>query len=299
MKPQQASATAKVIAAAMILLDSREQTRHWVPRYAAQWSEIFLSASRSGRFLVATVKCPLTRALWRCVEKGTLPGIMKHYAHRKRWIEAQCRAAFAGGYGHLVVVGAGFDTLGLRMAEEFPEITVTEIDHPATQNEKLQGMEMHQKAWPQNMRFLPLDLTAQQIPTSACAARKPTIFVMEGLLMYLPEERVRQLFENLHAWPVGASRIIASYMCRRADGKASFTPRSRLIDLWLRQRHEPFCWSRTPEQMRKWLEEAGYFLRCHATGPEMAGGPSIEGENFLLAERAMNQACEAAAFPCG
>lgn len=284
MKPQQASSTAKVIAAAIVLLDSRKETRHLIAHSAASWCEVFLSASRSGRFLAATVKCPISRALWLCVERGTLPGIIRHYAHRKRWIETQCRASFAEGYRHLVIIGAGFDSLGLRMAQEFPELTVTEIDHPATQREKLQGMAMRDKPWPQNMNFLSLDLSAETIPKSLFPENKPTVFLMEGLLMYITEERLQNLLGNLQTLPVASSRVIASYMCQRADGKASFTPRSRLIDLWLRLRQEPFCWSRTPEQMQQWLADTGFSCLAHATGPEMAGGQSIEGENFLLAE---------------
>jgi|GEM_PF-5107361 len=59
---------------------------------------------------------------------------------------------------------------------------------------------------------------------------------MEGLLMYLAEEQVSDLLENLRSMPVERSRVIVSYMCRRADGRAGFTPHSRVIDLWLRLR---------------------------------------------------------------
>lgn len=41
MKPQQASSTAKVIAAAIVLLDSRKETRHLIAHSAASWCEVF------------------------------------------------------------------------------------------------------------------------------------------------------------------------------------------------------------------------------------------------------------------
>jgi methyltransferase (TIGR00027 family) len=294
MRQQQASATAKVIAAAMVLLDSHEETRHLVARGAASWCEVFLSASRSGRFLAASVKCSITRGLWLALERCTLPGIIRHYARRKCWIEAQCRASIADGYGQLVIIGAGFDTLGLRMAQEFPQLHVIEIDHPATQAEKLRGMAMSGNAWPENMRFVAVDLEAGDIPSSLFPAREATAFVMEGLLMYLAEERVNALLANLRALPVERSRMIVSYMSRRADGRAGFTPHSRVIDLWLRLRNEPFRWSRTQEQMTEWMESAGFSCLSHATGPEMAGPDSsnraLEGENYLLAERGVPHA---------
>jgi len=288
MKQEQASSTAKIVAAAMLLLDSYKQTKHLVAEDASAWCEVFLSASFSGRFLAASAKCPITRRLWLSLEKCTLPGIIRHYAYRKRWIERHCRASFALGYKHLVIIGAGFDALGVRMAHEFPELRVTEIDHPATQGEKLRGMTIHNKSQPGNIRFVPVDLETQKIPTSLFTAEEAPVFVIEGLLMYLAEERVCELLENLHTLPVASSRLIASYICRRPDGKIGFTPRSRLIDLWLHLREEPFRWSQTQEMMIRFMQSAGFSCLYHATGSEMADAhdaePVLNGENFFLAE---------------
>ena len=47
------------------------------------------------------------------------------------------RAAIADGADQIVVrAGAGFDTLGVRMRGEHPDIRVVEIDQPATLAEK-------------------------------------------------------------------------------------------------------------------------------------------------------------------
>ena len=51
---------------------------------------------------------------------------------RKRWIESRVRAKIAAGASQVVVLGAGLDTLGVRLASERPDLRVVEIDHPAT-----------------------------------------------------------------------------------------------------------------------------------------------------------------------
>ena len=61
---------------------------------------------------------------------------------RKRWIESRVRAAIADGASQLVVLGAGFDTLGVRLAVERPDFRVVEIDHPATLAVKRSVVEM-------------------------------------------------------------------------------------------------------------------------------------------------------------
>ena len=55
------------------------------------------------------------------MERATHPGIVRHWMLRKKWIELRVRAAIADGADQVVVLGAGFDTLGVRMAVERPD----------------------------------------------------------------------------------------------------------------------------------------------------------------------------------
>lgn len=55
-------------------------------------------------------------------------------AARSRWTEDRLAAAAGGGVTQYVVLGAGFDTFGLR--NPFPQLKVFEVDHPATQELK-------------------------------------------------------------------------------------------------------------------------------------------------------------------
>jgi O-methyltransferase involved in polyketide biosynthesis len=51
----------------------------------------------------------------------THPGIVRHWMLRKRWIESRVRARIAAGASQVVVLGAGLDTLGVRLASELPD----------------------------------------------------------------------------------------------------------------------------------------------------------------------------------
>src|SRR3954463_10787428 len=69
----------------------------------------------------------LTRmpALARAIERATVPGLCLHFMLRKRWIEHAVRSALARGARRVVVIGAGYDTLALRLAREFPALRFT------------------------------------------------------------------------------------------------------------------------------------------------------------------------------
>jgi hypothetical protein len=131
----------------------------------------------------------LLRARTRIMQTVSIPGFYLHFVCRKRCIENLVREAIREGAEQLVVVGAGFDTLSLRVASDFPAIPVIEIDHPATQVWKRKAIPS--QAWSHgNLHLLPLDLTlgnmSDTLLGSACyRPERPTVFVVEGLLMYL------------------------------------------------------------------------------------------------------------------
>ena len=61
-----------------------------------------------------------------------MPGQFEAFAHRKAFCERQVRESIAAGAFQVLVLGAGYDTMGWRLAPEFPHVDLFEIDHPAT-----------------------------------------------------------------------------------------------------------------------------------------------------------------------
>src|SRR5262249_11193638 len=125
------SATAELIALGTVYLSRDPQLGRFVPERARALSEVLLSGSAPGQLaLIRIASRPGLRALVRGLERVVLPGILLHYALRKRFIEESARAFLARGDSQLVVLGAGFDTLAARIAEASPGVTCVELDHP-------------------------------------------------------------------------------------------------------------------------------------------------------------------------
>lgn len=287
MKSEEASNTARLIAASTILLASDANTASQVAPGAATLCQQFLSGSKTGRWLARSAAQPFTRAIWRALEKLTLPGIMAHYWHRKRWIEKCSRRAIDEGYERVVILGAGFDTLGVRLANEFPHIDVVEIDHPATQAAKRQGMS-HGMAAPANLRLIPLDLSTAPLPDSLLDDGRASFFIMEGVLMYLSQADIDRLFDALHQFSSAQVRIVFSFMTRWADGSAGFRPHSWLVERWLAWRKEPFTWAIAPEAMADFLAKRRFQLlemaltREFSTAPAIGASAPLDGEHMVV-----------------
>jgi methyltransferase (TIGR00027 family) len=289
VKSERASNTAKVIAASTILLASDRRTASLVAPGAADLCRIFLSGSAMDRWLAKSVAWPFTRMLWRGLERLTLPGIMEHYWHRKGWIESRCQDALTEGFERLVVIGAGFDTLGYRLSERFPKSEVVELDHPATQGAKLRALVRDSTGIPSNLKFVDRDLSRQSFPSGLFDDSKSALFVIEGVLMYLSPSTVNQLFDALRGLPAQRVRAIFSFMTEWSDGMTEFRPRSWLIDWWLAWRKEPFTWGIEPDAMEDFLSTRGFAMKEQSSTRELSKAPvsgttKLEGENLVLCE---------------
>ena len=69
-----------------------------------------------------------------------MPGQFEAFAHRKAFCERQVRKGIEAGASQVLVLGAGYDTIGWRLAPEFTGVEFFEIDHPATACLKAKGI---------------------------------------------------------------------------------------------------------------------------------------------------------------
>ena len=291
MKPAEASNTAKVIAASTILLASDPRTSAQVAPGAAELCRQLLSGSRTDRWLAASAAHPLTRALWRALERLTLPGIIAHYWHRKRWIESRCREAIGEGFGRVIVLGAGFDTLGLRLSAEMRQIKVIEVDHPATQHAKRRTLAGHSAAHLDNLQFVACDFGTEALPATLRDGREDTIVIIEGVLMYLSPAAIARLFAAIRDLSDGRLRVLFSFMSAWPDGRSGFRPHSMLVERWLAWRKEPFTWAMAPEAMADFLAALGFRQVELALTKQFSASPRarpsmLEGENLVVCEPA-------------
>src|SRR5215213_11602896 len=200
MKEDTPSATAFLIARSTLFLSRDPVVGRLVPERSAELCERFVHARpRFARLFDAAMNSRLLRPLATALERATIPGLKLHYALRKRYLEEIARDALQDGFRQLVVIGAGFDTLALRLHEAFADAKFFEIDHPATQRVKRRVVETHQRT-ESNLQFISLDLAQGSLESGLLpsADYKPdlnTLFVAEGLLMYLVPAEVDMILQ--------------------------------------------------------------------------------------------------------
>jgi methyltransferase (TIGR00027 family) len=208
-----------------------------------------------------------------------LPGQFEAFAHRKAFCEQQVREGIKTGAGQILVLGAGFDTLGWRLAPEFPDVNFFEIDHPATHHLKTKGIEKMGRR--NNLFLIGADLGKRQLIDvlgldSFWDPTAQTVIIAEGLLMYLDSDAVRDLFSQCARIVGSSSRIVFSYIPTGIGGRPDAGPWSGLM-LWLQKIvGEPWLWSIRPEALGPFLEATGW-KNSNSTGqPETTRKQGVE-----------------------
>jgi len=182
-----------------------------------------------------------------------LPGQFEAFAYRKAFCEQQVRDGIAAGAAHILVLGAGYDTMGWRMAPDFPQVNFFEIDHPATARLKAKGIkEMGQH---DNLQ---------------------AVIIAEGLLMYLPSQAVYDLFRQCASISGNGSRIAFTYIGKRPDGRPDAGRCTGFMRWTLKVNGEPWLWSIQPEQIGRILKENGWTY-----SPELVGEINKRGVEYF------------------
>ncbi len=111
---------------------------------------------------------------------------------RARYTEDALAAAVANGVRQYVIIGAGFDSFGLRSTAVAPDLSVYEIDQPDTQALKRHRISECGLQLPDTHHFIASDLATEDL--GAALARSPyrpdipVFFSWLGVTMYLSRE---------------------------------------------------------------------------------------------------------------
>ena len=216
MKQGRISQTALKVAHNLVTLSAKDDWAQRLPAGLAEMSERLLRASGSPSFGPRMMRISKGPWMIRAYELGDLlmPGQFEGFGHRKIFVQQQVEAALEQGARQVLVTGAGFDTLCLRLAPQHPKVQFIELDHPATSAAKAKGIAL--EGQPTNMIQIAADLGEH--PLSKVLAEHdrwdtalPSVLVAEGLLQYLTDEEVRGLLAEAAACTSLGSRFVFTH----------------------------------------------------------------------------------------
>jgi len=280
-----ASGTACLIAAACVACERDDRFGAAPPPGSAAWSEKFLRVGAPR--LLRTAQHGAGRRALRAVELATIPGVVAHWMIRKRVIDDEAQRAAAERFERLIILGAGLDALLWRCAEGARFVQHIGVDHPATQGVVRRAVKGDAAA--RRVALVPIDLSATPSLSALAgltSAPRATCVMIEGVLMYLEVEQVCRVLDALRRLAPRV-RVVLSFMTPGPGGLATFRPRSRLVDAWLRLRGEVMRWSLKTEDAPAFFRGLGYRVERHYAARELRGTKDrLEGEELIVVDAA-------------
>ncbi|MFZ6743320.1 class I SAM-dependent methyltransferase [Undibacterium sp. JH2W] len=269
MRAEQASNTALVVAAGVQILARDPGYLSLVPGPMAAHGQRLLRASHPR--LSRLINRHWFRMLAYAAEQMTLPGILQHYILRKIVIRDYVAQAISAGARQIILTGAGYDSLCMELAAQYPDLNLIEIDHPATQAVKRAATGMSDA---NRIHYIAAELGKHSLREvlSKCPyfdANLKTLFIAEGLLMYLTINDVARLLQQMRSVAVDTS-LIFTWMEIQSNGKPNFRPASKIIDFFLKKKSEPFLSGMAQEQVSNFLQQHGYCLQDMKESAEVA-----------------------------
>lgn len=153
------------------------------------------------------------KAAWTRRER-ILTGIDNSVIARVRYFDDFVERSIEEGFEQLVILGAGYDSRAFRI-EGLEKIKVFEIDHPAMQTMKIEKAKKIFGSLPDHVTYIPEDLGrddfGQKLLKMGYNQSKKTLFLMEGLIYYLPPGAVDTVLAFISKNSCKGSAVIFDY----------------------------------------------------------------------------------------
>ncbi len=166
-------------------------------------------------------------ALYRNAVRVTTFGLVDHVVLRTKAIDAHLASALRAGIDQLVILGAGLDARAWRL-ESLKDVTVFEVDHPATQQYKRKRL--LDKIAPAEIRYVPVDFEKEQfsdaLKREGFRSGRPSAWIWEGVAMYLPQTTIRETLGQLTALAAAGSQLAMTY---RVPGMLPYGSLGRVV----------------------------------------------------------------------
>jgi methyltransferase (TIGR00027 family) len=200
------------------------------------------------------------------------PGLANSIRARVRYFDDFVKSSLDEGLEQLVILGAGYDTRAYRIEGLKGKVRVFEVDHPDTQSVKVEKIKNIFGSLPDHVTYVPVDFETENLGERLAAQgydrSLKTLFLMEGLSMYIPPEAVDETLSFVVKNSCKGSAILFDYYPESlVDGSCELEA-GKNIHNYLVQVEEPLKFGIREGEAKTFLAERGFSQIHNVTAEE-------------------------------
>jgi methyltransferase (TIGR00027 family) len=190
------------------------------------------------------------------------PGFANSVRARVRYFDDIVMKSIDEGLEQLVILGAGYDTRAYRIEGLQGKVKVYEVDHPNTQCVKIEKIKEIFGSLPKHVIYAPVDFETdnlgERLVEKGYDRSLKTLFLMEGLIMYIPPESVDETLSFIVENSGKGSIILFDYYPESViDGTCKLKVGKNILD-YTKQQGEPLKFGIKEGTVETFLAERGF-----------------------------------------
>jgi len=223
------------------------------------------------------------------------PGVYEYIIARTLFFDEVFTQALKESIPQIVFLGAGYDSRGIRFKHLNNSTQIIELDMAATQNRKIKSLKKNKIKIPEYLTFTTIDFNNQSLESALTSAGyqkgKRTLFIWEGVCMYLEAQSVRDTLTFIQQSSTSDSLLafdcVVSFSDK--DGHKYHGAKEMLQFMKDKHKNEPFTFSIDGKNIADFLGECGHKIVRHLNQDQIettylkkADGSSIGKPNGLF-----------------
>ncbi|AKB42448.1 class I SAM-dependent methyltransferase [Methanosarcina vacuolata] len=192
-----------------------------------------------------------------------LPGFTNSVRARVRYFDDFIKKSIDEGMlEQLVILGAGYDTRAYRIEGIKEKIKVFEVDHPNTQKAKIEKIKEIFGFMPDYVVYVPVNFETEEFGERLLAQGYnkllKTLFIMEGLVMYIPPKAVDKTLAFIVKNSGKGSTILLDYFPESVIDGSCMLDVGKNMREYAAKRGEPFKFGIKEGTVKTFLSERGF-----------------------------------------
>jgi methyltransferase (TIGR00027 family) len=218
------------------------------------------------------------------------PGAYEYVIARTKFIDSIVENSLNSDVIQIVLLGAGYDSRSIRFGRSGSHIMFFELDAAITQASKIAGLGNRKISLYDNTVYIPIDFNkddlAEKLKKNGFQTNKKSLFILEGITMYLEEAAVRGTFKTMKGLCGPHSLIVSDFIYKSVLRKENTLYGEQAIYERINKYNEAWRFGIEKGHIDTFMEELGLKLLKSSSAKELEdeyhfGPHRINGTHFI------------------